>query len=873
MPVRWWKLSASCLLASQTWGFSSKQIVIDVDHGIQAAFESPEHQSIGNSVHLTYSNRTISGSSFDYVVNNHSLSFGNIILLAGDFFFHWHATYCAESISDSWDFNQTRSIEVAKDNANLLRLDSSDLISCILPLVEEQGNVTATAMQHGQDPAQIYQDQAYHYNKNFAHCTWGYIGIALCNRDHFGTDAGKAYSAVHSAALERARDAVSDSDLKEAYFLEAFGQHFLTDLFSAGHIRTPRRALHSTGPLCSTCLYDLWPADQSGKNQHDEDSTNGLWVTNDIGQSWAAYGDMHLMDGRSAKNLQHVIEACQLGIEEIWWAFRTHEFPAPLDFVALKKAPVPESTIGVGNFVPLFERSSKDSDFVLFREDVTQRAMSHDRQMIAMNQSNYDWDIVTKLYARSGPSLNMYVFTRAFNSATNFIHFGVIGNHSDKLLASAYGNVEAGSHGVYWSMQSQSSSTVAIGTSWTSWKDASLVSNGTVSLVARSLTESNISVAQHLGLHFSQGRDGRMTTEVWWNQAVEDGNDEYETGQVLYGIFDANSKAVSMVKYFEHNTRLSKVEIWAVPMEKGSIPTILNMQLDTPQLKYVLYYSVPKENELTKSSFLLLHKTAITDEHSTLVGYGCNLTTGYWYFANWRKDFTEKVVSQIFEPNAFKAQALLSDPASGCLIRLRFGKWYPVATALRIDRICAVRDDSTDKVSLSNPPQSQVFNISWPAYLEKDYLLWFLCDVDGDGHKDLVTYTSLENNIVLHVVVFPGRTDGTFASPIVSPITIDPEVGRLMSAEFMTPMKTIQADFTYPVDGSITSAGIISFFDNYGIVGARMIAPKTAKGTFEYEFKGQNPSIAGQRSTTLGKRPGNWMGLDRREEAIGLLAF
>lgn len=93
-----------------------------------------------------------------------------------------------------------------------------------------------------------------------------------------------------------------------------------------------------------------------------------------------------------------------------------------------------------------------------------------------------------------------------------------------------------------------------------------------------------------------------------------------------------------------------------------------------------------------------------------------------------------------------------------------------------------------------------------------------------------------------------------------------------MSANFMSLMKTFRTNYTY-TDRTTTTAGIMAFFDNYGVVGARIVAPKTSKGTLIYEFKGQNPSIAGQKSTTLGDRPGTWMRLDRKAEAVGLLEF
>ena len=152
---------------------------------------------------------------------------------------------------------------------------------------------------------------------------------------------------MHSAALQKAVNATSESDLHEAYFLEAYGQHFLTDLFSTGHLRSPRRVLHSTEPFSvassntspveSTGLFDVWPGDQCCRNQHDEDCASGLWVTNALGQSWAAYGDKQLLDGRSAKNLQYAVQASQLGADEIWHAYQKPPAPKPSDFAALKK--------------------------------------------------------------------------------------------------------------------------------------------------------------------------------------------------------------------------------------------------------------------------------------------------------------------------------------------------------------------------------------------------------------------------------------------------------------------------------------------------------------------------------------------------------
>ena len=62
-----------------------------------------------------------------------------------------------------------------------------------------------------------------------------------------------AYGVGHSIALEIAKSAGQIKDaskrkeqLRDAYFHEAFAAHYLTDLFSSGHVRAPRRKLHNS---------------------------------------------------------------------------------------------------------------------------------------------------------------------------------------------------------------------------------------------------------------------------------------------------------------------------------------------------------------------------------------------------------------------------------------------------------------------------------------------------------------------------------------------------------------------------------------------------------------------------------------------------
>jgi hypothetical protein len=73
-----------------------------------------------------------------------------------------------------------------------------------------------------------------------------YIGLALANNSHFapppsGTSSTlsnnkAAWESYHTSAIQTARAGTSSAALDAAYPINAFGDHFLTDSFSAGHL-------------------------------------------------------------------------------------------------------------------------------------------------------------------------------------------------------------------------------------------------------------------------------------------------------------------------------------------------------------------------------------------------------------------------------------------------------------------------------------------------------------------------------------------------------------------------------------------------------------------------------------------------------------
>lgn len=75
-----------------------------------------------------------------------------------------------------------------------------------------------------------------------------YVTLAMENVPHFadGGDALGTWRSHHARALQAALQAGlagDEASFQQAQTLEAFGQHFLTDMFSGGHVRTPRREI------------------------------------------------------------------------------------------------------------------------------------------------------------------------------------------------------------------------------------------------------------------------------------------------------------------------------------------------------------------------------------------------------------------------------------------------------------------------------------------------------------------------------------------------------------------------------------------------------------------------------------------------------
>jgi len=205
-----------------------------------------------------------------------------------------------------------------------------------------------------------------------------YLRLAAKNDEHFQHPTGAAsggpgssnrasgggsYRALHEDAILRAHKSKSDGGaVTGAMAHEAAAQHFLTDGFAAGHSRTPRGSIRSHWQGKYPLFFDnlkkaiahetaIWlngnitnAATVFGGVQditagiyekveeatkalppfgfddvvslvvHDMDNERGLWVKNDLGDTWQTFGDGSFSKGETAK---HCNQAVSLGCKDI----------------------------------------------------------------------------------------------------------------------------------------------------------------------------------------------------------------------------------------------------------------------------------------------------------------------------------------------------------------------------------------------------------------------------------------------------------------------------------------------------------------------------------------------------------------------------
>lgn len=214
---------------------------------------SYEHRSIGD-VATGGVLVNVGGESAD---ERFLLSYGDVVALSGDFFrpdgaltggvWYWQGARAGGDASG-------RLFELARVPGDSgTRPESRDEIICALKVAAVDEAVADPRFEPGGRFSGFRFSEAANRSDVERRVRDRYLALAASNDDHFvapgrsdtatGSGAGSAlaaYRRLHQVALEEARHlGLEGGDISQAMAREAAAQHYLSDAFAAGHLRTP----------------------------------------------------------------------------------------------------------------------------------------------------------------------------------------------------------------------------------------------------------------------------------------------------------------------------------------------------------------------------------------------------------------------------------------------------------------------------------------------------------------------------------------------------------------------------------------------------------------------------------------------------------
>ncbi|KGP64412.1 phospholipase C [Legionella norrlandica] len=311
-----------------------------------AGFANLEHKTIGDLVTLYLPNANTSGESVKLTLpNGIQLSYGDIIMYGGDIFGSPETpiSNCAEKDRLTCFQAQFDALGTVGKKQDKSCSNPFNQISYLNQYFVKLANELEQAHQNGTSDWDYYKQHETNISKELNKLTCGgsivsaflpfgnYIKLAQVNYDHFIPDSLIAYKTGHRVALEtallgykkRQEGLVKEANklLELAYAQNAFANHYLTDSFSAGHMRTPRRAIGKD--ILLPAVLNLLIANL----MHNEDNKHGLNVVNAEGTSWFAYGDGYLYKPEAELQRAVMLDAMQRSADGIYNTFMTGVIP------------------------------------------------------------------------------------------------------------------------------------------------------------------------------------------------------------------------------------------------------------------------------------------------------------------------------------------------------------------------------------------------------------------------------------------------------------------------------------------------------------------------------------------------------------------
>jgi hypothetical protein len=337
------------------------------DWKLLGGFGPSEHVAIGKSVKLKFPKSKDEKDEVPSSLFSRDLTavrFEDIVALAGDFYgVAWDGT-TEGAVSLPGGTSTEKMERFRKAFETLYQADSDELEKILSEITHECHQVENSSFPH-----HCYSSLLMEQSNAIGKIKKDIHKLLQDNSDHFYKQAADTYAIGHTYALIVARDAGKEKNeegLKKAYAIDAFACHFLTDLFSAGHIRNQRGELE-TFLVDELKFTKEWAKPLAGlltAAQHEKDGNDGLNVSNSKGDRWRAYGDGCFFLPKNKENKNQAIKATQASIDEIYEVYcdpdaETYSkldayeskvldlIPSPISF-----NPLPLYTITVENDLP-----------------------------------------------------------------------------------------------------------------------------------------------------------------------------------------------------------------------------------------------------------------------------------------------------------------------------------------------------------------------------------------------------------------------------------------------------------------------------------------------------------------------------------------
>ena len=320
--------------------FVSNVYAAEGSGGVQ--FNSGEHVFIGNMIKVyfptsenTYDNIYGAQADFRSWLNlnlDNSLTFGKIVAMPDLF------AYPNAAISDGTTFADRRA--TFEKCVNVFLKSKASTLNQVFFYMDYETATIEHYIKQGLPPSEAYKKLGSDYFLNYFFAVPAVAKLQLIGWDHFGKYASLAYEAGHAEAIQTAIDAHNTTDLHtqqqllvSAYAKEAYADHFLSDRFASGHMRTPDKELAQIIPkdLGSQAVAAIIAI-----LMHDEDNKIGLQVSNLRGNKWIAHGDKRYLNKEDDENVKITQETMQASSDEIKEAFLTGKTIAPENYAALQ---------------------------------------------------------------------------------------------------------------------------------------------------------------------------------------------------------------------------------------------------------------------------------------------------------------------------------------------------------------------------------------------------------------------------------------------------------------------------------------------------------------------------------------------------------